>query len=813
MSHAVRIVLVEPSHPGNIGSVARAMKNMGLAELWLVSPRQFPHAEATALASGAADLLAVARVVDSVPAALAGCGFVLGTTARVRTQYPWPILAARDAAVRAVGEAMQAPVALLFGPERTGLTNDHLALCHALVQIPTNPDYSSLNLAQAVLLLAYELRMAGGATVAIPEREIPLPAVETLDHLYAHFDRVMQRAGFETHGNAAHVSRRVRRLLHRAVPDQQEVNLLRGFLSAVETVLPEADHPPGATRALRPYFDHAASTPLRPAARLAWLTAGEGAPDAAGGWVPGNPTASAHLPGRHAAAVLAGARERLAACLGALPESLVFTSGATEADNLAILGAVRGEAQARGRSSGGSRGHVLTAKTEHRAVLAACEQLAREGFVVEYLVPGPDGQVTADTVAAALRPDTLLVSLMLVNNETGVLQDLRGITAVCRSRGVLVHTDAAQALGRISIDVDDLDIDLLSVSAHKCGGPTGIGALYVRRLPRPTVEPLLFGGGQEGALRPGTPSVALAAAFAAAAAEATAAQSAATDAQHQWAERLLLGLRGLPGWHQNGRDAPRVPAILSLTFDGVDGEALLLAMEPFAVASGSACSSATREPSGVLRALGLDDERAEATLRISFGWTTSTAAVEALTRHLARTVSRLRALVTASREGTREGRVALADPLPTAADPPGPYSRRLRQWVAAPLRAWVDSPLEGTAADWVEGTATDRSSRTVVTFRAGPDGHGGLRVRWLARGCPHVLGACEVMAETLERELVFRRRVSMNGTGGESGPSVTVPPMDLRTFAAAVDAPPDKLTRLLAVQEAAAALRKRYTAD
>jgi cysteine desulfurase len=445
-------------------------------------------------------------------------------------------------------------------------------------------------------------------------------------------------------------------------------------------------------------------------------------------------------------------------------------------------------------------------------VLEACAQLAREGFEVEHLPPAADGRVTPESVAAALRAETLLVSLMLVNNETGVVQDLRAISAVCRPRGVLVHTDAAQALGRIPLDVVALDVDLLSVSAHKCGGPVGIGALYVRRLPRPTLDPLLFGGGQEGGLRPGTQAVALASAFAAAATEAVEQQSRAMAAQREWAERLLAGLAGLPGWQQNGRAAPRVPTILSLTFDGVDGEALLLAMEPFAVASGAACSSAAREPSGVLRALGLDDARAESTLRISFGWTTTTAAVDGLARHLARVVSRLRALASAEAVGDAAGRVALADGLTEAAAPAGPYSRRLRQWVAAPLRAWVDSPLQGGAAECFEGSATDPASRTVVGFRAGADGQGGWRVRWTARGCPHVLGACEVMAETLERELVFRRRVCSTGTGGESGPPVTVPSMDLRSFAAAVDAPPDKLTRLLAVQEAAAALRRRYTA-
>ena len=816
MPFPVRIVLVEPSHPGNIGAVARAMKNMGVLDLWLVAPRQFPHPEATALASSAADLLDSAHVVDSVPAALAGCGFVLGTTARVRTQYPWPILAARDAAVRAVGEAQTAPVALLFGPERTGLTNEHLALCHALVQVPTNPDYSSLNLAQAVLLLAYELRMAAGAAPVLPERETPLPAAEAVEHLYGHFDRVMQRAGFEMHGKPEHVSRRVRRLLHRAVPDQQEVNLLRGFLSTVEAAIG-----PVALPASLPYFDHAATSPLRPEARAALLEQLDGTSTLAGRVVAGNPTARAHVPGRLAAEALAAARAELAACIGTVPEALVFTSGATEADNLAVLGAVRAAADvasklaSTGAASGAgggllpAKGHVLTARTEHRAVLDACAQLQREGYAVDFLQPGPDGRVTPAMVAAGLRADTLLVSLMLVNNETGAMQDLPAIAAVCRARGVLLHTDAAQALGKVPVAVGALDVDLLSLSAHKCGGPVGVGALYVRRSPRPVLQALTFGGGQEGGLRPGTPSAALAAAFAAAARVATAELPVAMARHQAWQQRLLEGLRGLPGWQQNAATGARSAAIVSLTFDGVEGESLLLAMEPFAVASGAACSSVSREPSAVLRALGHDDARAEATLRISFGWNTEDHAIDTLASHLARVVARLRALAAGtSLLGTT--RVALADPLPRMADPAGAYSRRLRGWLAAPLRAWADTPLEGGAAAWAEGSAMDPGSRTTVAFRAGSDGHGGMRVRWVAQGCPHVLGACEVMAETLERELVSRQRGPHTGEAG--GAPVSYPATALRPFAAAVDAPAEKLTRLLAVLEAAAALRNRYTA-
>ena len=285
----------------------------------------------------------------------------------------------------------------------------------------------------------------------------------------------------------------------------------------------------------------------------------------------------------------------------------------------------------------------------------------------------------------------------------------------------------------------------------------------------------------------------------------------ATARHAEWEKRLLAGLAGLPGWQQNAAHGARTAAIVSLTFDGVDGESLLLAMEPFAVASGAACSSVGREPSAVLRALGHDDARAEATLRVSFGWNTRDAEVDELARHLARVVTRLRALSagTALVPGTR---VALADGLPRSQDPAGAHSRRLRGWLAAPLRAWADSPLEGGPTAWAEGSATDAASRTAVTFRGGSDGHGGMRVRWVAQGCPHVLGACEVMAETLERELVSRQRGPHTGQEAGDAASTAFPATALRSFAAAVDAPAEKLTRLLAVLEAATALRNRYTA-
>lgn len=798
----IRIVLVEPAHPGNIGAAARAMKNMGLADLWLVAPRQYPHAEATALAAGAADLLDSAHLVGDVATAVAGCGFVIGTSARARTQYPWPILPAREAAARLVAEAAAAPVAVLFGPERTGLTNEHLELCHALLQVPTNPDYGSINLAQAVLLVGYELRMAVGAALPAPPRESPLPPVEQLEHLYAHFARVMVESGFETHGEAAHVGRRLRRLLHRAVPEQQEVNLLRGFLGAVSAALarvPATPADPATAAPLLPYFDHAATTPLHPAALAAMEAAWRGAP--------ANAAARAHRPGRAAAQALEAARAAVAAAIGAPPASIVFTSGATEADNLAVLGAARGNA-ARGR-------HVLTARTEHRAVLDACAQLAREGFEVQYLPTDAAGCVTAEAVAAALRPDTVLVSLMLVNNETGVIQDLAGIAAVCRPRGVLVHTDAAQALGRVPVEVAALDVDLLSLSAHKCGGPGGIGALFVRREPRPTLAPLLHGGGHEGGLRPGTPPLALAAGFAAAAHAAAGDLPAEAARLAALRDGLEAHLANVPGLTLNAAGAPRSPSITSATVDGVDGESLLFMLEPFAVASGAACSSVTREPSAVLRALGHDEARAEATLRISLGRTTRSAEVDALAAQVPLVVMRLRALAAGSagpatpRQAVSQAaaQAALAPLAAVPAGEAGQYSARVRHWVAAPLRAEADFAIPVPAA---LGEAAEPASRTRVCFLVAADGAGGVRVRWRARGCPHVLAAAEVAAEALERELVARSRAPSMGEGAGAGHAQPAWP-DVRAFAAAVDAPTEKLGRLLAVLEAAAAARSRYT--
>lgn len=230
----VRFVLVAPVHPGNVGATARAMKNMGLDDLVLVRPAQFPSAEATALASGADDLLARARVVDTVADAVAGCRLVYGTSARTRSQYYWPGHTPREAAPKLLAAAAEGHAAVLFGTERIGLTNEELELCHALIHIPTNPEYDSLNLSQAVQVLAYELRVAQALPPLRPDREAPLAPVEELERLYAHFDLVLREVDFTDRNGGPHLLRRLKRIFGRAELDQQEVNILRGILTAVQ---------------------------------------------------------------------------------------------------------------------------------------------------------------------------------------------------------------------------------------------------------------------------------------------------------------------------------------------------------------------------------------------------------------------------------------------------------------------------------------------------------------------------------------------------------------------------------------------------
>ncbi|HSN71497.1 MAG TPA: aminotransferase class V-fold PLP-dependent enzyme [Steroidobacteraceae bacterium] len=391
--------------------------------------------------------------------------------------------------------------------------------------------------------------------------------------------------------------------------------------------------PLSASEADELYFDHAATTPVDPAvaARVSECLCDPR--------LQGNPSSTGHRAGRRARALVESARVQLAAAVGADPAGIVFTSGATESDNLAVLGAARFNAH-RGR-------HVVSAKTEHKAVLDALALLGRDGFEITLLKPANDGIVQPDQVAAALREDTVLVSLMQVNTEIGVIQDVAAVGRLCRERGVLLHVDAAQSVGKIRVDVDAMQADLVSFSAHKAYGPKGIGALWIRPQPRVGLEPLLRGGGQERGLRSGTLAthqiVGMAAAF------AIAAEQLETDSLRIGAlgRRLLAGLEAIGGIELNGHRDQRVPGIVNVAVHGVEGESLRLALDGIALSSGSACATASDAGSYVLRALGRSDLLAESSLRFSLGRHTSEADVDAALAIAARGIARLRALAPA----------------------------------------------------------------------------------------------------------------------------------------------------------------------
>jgi cysteine desulfurase len=378
------------------------------------------------------------------------------------------------------------------------------------------------------------------------------------------------------------------------------------------------------------YLDNAATTPVDPRVIEAMATCLGIDGDFA------NPSATGHALGRRARARVEQAREEVASLVGARPAQVIWTSGATEADNLALLGAARFY-RSRGQ-------HVVTARTEHPAVLDACRQLEREGFAVTYLVPGSDGIVQPPQVEAALRPETILVSLMHVNNEIGVVQDIGAVGRLCRARGVLFHVDAAQSAGKLPLDVERDCIDLLALTAHKVHGPKGVGALCIRLEPRIGLVPLLHGGGQERGLRSGTlPThqiVGMGVAYRIAALE-MAADSARIA---RLRDRLWHGLAGLPGVALNGHATQRAPGILNITIDGVEGESLLFELPGLAVASGSACATASAEPSYVLRALGRSDRLAQSSLRLSLGRYTTAAEVELAIAAIQRAIRRLRAV-------------------------------------------------------------------------------------------------------------------------------------------------------------------------
>ncbi len=378
------------------------------------------------------------------------------------------------------------------------------------------------------------------------------------------------------------------------------------------------------------YLDNAATTPLDPAVAEAMAACHDG------GQVLGNPS-SLHAAGRRASAAIDAARASCAALIGAEPDEVVFTSGATEADNLALIGGARFRAH-RGR-------HVVTMASEHKAVLGAAEALVREGFDVTRLTPQRDGVLALDDLVESLRPDTQLVSIMAVNNETGVIQDIDAIGALCRERDILFHTDAAQAAGKMPLDLARSPIDLLSMTAHKMHGPQGVGALYVRNRKGCGVAPLAFGGGQERGMRPGTLPLALIVGFGVATRLASEHLDSGLEHVRELNEQLWRGIGKLDGVRRNAPAEHCFPGILNVSVADVEGESLLLALHPLCVGSGSACNSQSGEPSFVLKALGLSDLQAQSSIRFSFSKMTGRADVDTAVERFTHAVTFLRELL------------------------------------------------------------------------------------------------------------------------------------------------------------------------
>ena len=385
----------------------------------------------------------------------------------------------------------------------------------------------------------------------------------------------------------------------------------------------------GVTQPL--YFDTAATTRVAPEVLAAMVAQLAGAERFA------NPSSAAHIPGRAAAAVVEGARAAIAAELRCEPDEIIFTSGATESDNLALRGVALAHAQ-QGR-------HLITSRIEHQAVLACCAALETEGFRVTYLSPNRQGWIEPAAVAAALRPDTLLVSLMHTNNETGVMQPIAEVAALAAERGVLLHVDAAQAAGKLPLDLRQTPLDLLSLSAHKFHGPKGIGCLVVRNRRRLRLQPLMYGGGQEFGLRPGTlPThqiVGLATAL------TLAARHRATDLAHvaELKHQFVARLRARLPIQVHGEGAAVSPYIVNLSIPGIGSDPLINQVaHGRAIASGSACSSGTVEPSAVLRAMEIEGDLLYGAVRVSFDRTHSFNDVTAAVDLMVAAVQRIREL-------------------------------------------------------------------------------------------------------------------------------------------------------------------------
>ncbi len=376
------------------------------------------------------------------------------------------------------------------------------------------------------------------------------------------------------------------------------------------------------------YLDYAATTPVdeRVAERMCACLTRTG--------TFGNPASRSHKFGWDAEKLVEESREYLAQLINADPKEIVWTSGATESDNLAIKG-VAHFYQRKGK-------HLVTSKTEHKAVLDTCRQLEREGFEVTYLDPEPNGLIPIERIEEALRDDTILVSIMHVSNEIGVIQDLRAIGQLTRSRGILLHVDAAQSVGKIPLDVQAIDIDLISISGHKMYGPKGIGALYVRRKPRVRLEAQMHGGGHERGMRSGTLATHQIVGIGEAARIAREEMSLDVERVRDLRDRLLTGIQEMEEIYINGDLEQGYPGIFNVSFAFVEGESLMMALRDLAVSSGSACTSASLEPSYVLRALGREDELAHSSIRFSIGRYTTSGEIDYAIEKLKTAVDKLR---------------------------------------------------------------------------------------------------------------------------------------------------------------------------
>ncbi|HNZ56503.1 MAG TPA: IscS subfamily cysteine desulfurase [Methylophilaceae bacterium] len=377
------------------------------------------------------------------------------------------------------------------------------------------------------------------------------------------------------------------------------------------------------------YLDYSATTPVDPrvaAKMIPYLTEHYG-----------NPASRSHPYGWTAEKAVENAREEVAKLVNADPREIVWTSGATESNNLAIKGAANFYASTKGK-------HIITVATEHKAVIDTVRELERQGFTATYLEPEPTGLLDLEKFKAAIRPDTVLASVMLVNNEIGVIQDIEAIGNICRAHGVIFHVDAAQATGKVAIDLEKLPVDLMSFSAHKTYGPKGIGALYVRRKPRIRIEAQMHGGGHERGMRSGTLAthqiVGMGEAFRIAREE----MEMENARIRKLRDRLLAGLQSIEETYINGELEHRIPHNLNISFNYVEGESLIMAVKGIAVSSGSACTSASLEPSYVLRALGRSDELAHSSIRFSIGRFTTEADVDYTIALLKEKIGKLREL-------------------------------------------------------------------------------------------------------------------------------------------------------------------------